>query len=213
MSTPVLILGRSGTGKSRSIINLDPATTYLIQVLEKDLPFKGGKSKYIQQKGGNKIVSDDYTVILGALDYINNQRQEIKAIVIDDAQYLMANEYMRTATQKGFEKFTIMGLNYWNLLCKIRNLRPDLVVFMLSHIETTDNNFQKAKTIGKMIDEKIEVEGMFTIVLNTFVDQNKYYFITQNTGQNTVKSPEGMFETVLIENDLNYVLQKIKEYE
>lgn len=198
MGIPVLILGESGTGKSASLRNFKPEDLKVINVANKPLPFK------------NKIESiatDDYRTVIKELK-LNKK----KVAVIDDAQYLMANEFMRRATERGFDKFTEIAQNFWSLVNMVKDLPSDQVVYFLAHIERDANGNEKIKTIGKLLDEKITVEGMFTIVLKTNVTDGVYSFITQNSGHDTVKSPIGMFPSVVIDNDLKYVDEKIRNY-
>lgn len=200
MAIPVLIIGESGTGKSASIRNFTEKEITAINVAGKPLPFK------------NKIVSvttDDYDEIK---KYLNQFSKKYKSIVIDDAQYLMANEFMRRATERGYDKFTEIAQNFWELINNIKTLPDDVIVYILSHIERDQNGNEKIKTIGKLLDEKITVEGMFTIVLKTNVTDGKYSFLTQNSGHDTVKSPIGMFPSYVIDNDLKYVDEKIRNY-
>lgn len=198
MGIPVLILGESGTGKSASLRNFKPSDLKVINVANKPLPFK------------NKIESvatDDYRTVIKELK-LNKK----KVAVIDDAQYLMANEFMRRATERGFDKFTEIAQNFWSLVNMVKDLPDDQVVYFLAHIERDANGNEKIKTIGKLLDEKITVEGMFTIVLKTNVTDGVYSFITQNSGHDTVKSPIGMFPSIVIDNDLKYVDEKIRNY-
>lgn len=216
MSKPILIIGESGTGKSRSLINLNPKEVFIINVVGKDLPFKGWKSKYqtLNNNGiGNMVSIDDPEKILKSLSYIDTKRPDVKILIIDDFQYIMANEYMRRGKERGFDKFTEIGQHAWEILWASKWLRNDLFVVFLAHSDSNDNGKSKCKTIGKMLDEKICIEGMFTIVLNTVYDDGKYFFETQTNGNNTTKSPEGMFESKRIENDLNFVINSIKKYE
>lgn len=219
MSTPVLINGASGTGKSRSIVGLNPVETFIIAALAKDLPFKGWRKKYIplSKDGGNYLVTDDYTLINKTMDYVDKQRPEIKTLIIDDSQYLMANEFMRRHSTTGggnavFQLYNEIGDHFWHLIMNARLLRQDLTVIFLHHSETSEAGNTKAKTIGKMLDDKVVIEGMFSIVLNTAMDNGKYFFETQNNGNNTTKSPEGMFDEKRIPNDLNFVVQSIHKY-
>lgn len=198
MAIPVLILGESGTGKSASLRNFKPDDLKVINVANKPLPFK---NKF------ESISTDDYRKIIAGLK-LNKK----KVAVIDDAQYLMANEFMRRATERGFDKFTEIAQNFWSLVNMVKNLPSDQVVYFLAHIERDANGNEKIKTIGKLLDEKITVEGMFTIVLKTNVTDGVYSFITQNSGHDTVKSPMGMFPSVVIDNDLKYVDEKIRNY-
>lgn len=214
MSTPVLIIGESGSGKSRSVVTLNPQETFVIASLAKDMPFRGWRKKYttLSKDGGNYFVTDNYEAIEKTLKYVDEKRPEVKTIVIDDFQYLMANEFMRRSGERGYDKFTEIGEHAWRLVFNARLLRQDLIVIFLSHSDTDDKGKTKVKTIGKLLDDKITVEGMFSIVLNTFVEDGKYYFETQTNGSNTTKSPEEMFSERRIPNDLNLVVQSIHKY-
>lgn len=198
MGTGVMILGPSGTGKSASMRNLDPAKFGLINVASKPLPFKSTKKAFD---------SDDYAAITALI-----KRASSDIIVIDDAQFLMANEYMRRAKETGYQKFTDIGLSFWNLVRDVVNLPPQKIVYFLGHTEIDAFGNTKFKTIGKMLDDKITVEGMFTIVLRTFVQDGRFYFSTLNDGTDTVKTPIGMFTDRFIDNDLAIVDQAIREY-
>lgn len=214
MSTPVLIIGESGSGKSRSIVSLNPQETFIIASLAKDMPFKGWRKKYVHltKDGGNYFVTDNYEAIEKTLKYIDEKRPEVKTVVVDDFQYLMANEFMRRSGERGYDKFTEIGEHAWKLVFNSRLYRTDLIIVFLAHSDTDDTGKTKVKTIGKLLDDKICVEGMFSVVLNTFVEDGKYYFETQTNGNNTTKSPEGMFADRRIPNDLNLVVQSIHKY-
>ena len=200
MAILVMILGESGTGKSASLRNFKKEDLAVVNVIGKPLPFRS--------KGFQTINSDDYGEIRNFL-----KKTDKHSIVIDDAQYLMANEYMRRAKETGYQKFTDIGQAFWSLMNYCRQLPNDTIVYFLQHTETSaDGSTTKAKTIGKMLDEKISLEGMCTIVLRTSVEDGVYSFTTHNSGQDTVKSPVGMFESDLIPNDLKYVDTKIREY-
>jgi hypothetical protein len=186
MAIVTMILGKSGTGKSTSLRNMKPQTVSLIQLLKKPLPFKAGSWK--------PFVNDNYSIIL------------------DDFQYMMANEFMRRTDEKGFEKFTEIGRHVWDVLMAAGSLPDDVRVYVLSHTEEDDYGGAKMKTIGKMLDEKIALEGMVTIVLRTHVSDGVYQFATQNNGADTTKSPLGMFDSKLIDNDLAAVDSAICEY-
>lgn len=199
MGYSVLILGFSGSGKSASMRNFGKDELSLINVNGKQLPFR--------TKFTNTLNSDKYPEIT---DFI--KRQKTKTIVIDDAQYLMANEFMRRAKETGFQKFTDIGKNFWELVKLPESLPDDVTVYFLSHLESGEDGRQKAKTIGKLLDEKITVEGMFTTVLKTVAADGKYLFATQTDGTDTCKSPIGLFPSMYIENDLKYVDEMIKAY-
>lgn len=201
MGLPVLVLGQSGTGKSASLRNCSEKDFAVINVAGKPLPFK---SK-IQCE-----TTDDYRKVMAHLKGL--AAQGCRSIVIDDAQYLMANEFMRRATERGYDKFTEIAQNFWSLVNSVKDLPKDVIVYFFAHIEVDSNGNEKIKTVGKLLDEKITVEGMFTIVLKTNVTDGQYSFLTQNNGHDTTKSPIGMFPTYAIDNDLNYVDEKIRNY-
>ena len=208
-SRPVLILGRSGAGKTFSIRNLNPRSTYLFNVIGKDLPFKGANRKYIE--GQNMLCSDNYTLVTKTLQSLKN-RKDITEIVIDDFQYLMANEFMNRSHEKGYDKFTEIGRHAWDILYVIKDLGAGKIVYLLAHSAETDTGDEKCKTIGRMLDEKVVVEGLFTIVLSCVVDNGKYAFLTENNGHNTVKSPPEMFPSKLVSNDLNSVSKAVRAF-
>ena len=216
MANLIMILGESGTGKSTSIENLDPKETFIIQVVNKPLPFRGYKSKYPlrnkENPQGNRFISDRADLIMKILDSLNKE-ETIKNIIIDDSQYVMANEFMRRAKEKSYEKFTEIGQNFYTLIDKANDMREDINIIFLHHVQTTDAGITKAKTVGKILDNTIGIEGRFSIVLGTEIEDGKYYFRTQNNGSDTCKSPKGMFEDLRIPNDLQLVINKIKEYE
>lgn len=199
MGVPVLILGESGSGKSASMRNFKPGDVGIINVSGKPLPFRNNLKT---------VNTDNYEDIVKTII-----AAKAKALVIDDAQYLMANEFMRTAKVTGYQKFTDLALNFWKLIqVVINNLPPDKIVYFLAHVERDANGNEKMKTIGKLLDEKITIEGLFTIVLKTVVQDRHYQFATQTNGQDTVKTPMGMFDDLLIENDLKMVDSTIREY-
>ena len=199
MGIPVFILGRSGTGKSTSLRNFKSDEILHINVMSKPLPFRG---RFAETFNG-----DNYVEIAKAM---NSTKK--KTIVIDDAQYLMANEFMRRSSEKGYDKFTEIGYNFWSLIDGVNNGLPyDTIVYFLMHTDADVDGNEKAKTIGKLLDEKITI-GMTSIVLKTAVKDGVYTFTTQNNGHDTVKSPLGMFKTFEIENDLKTVDETIRAY-
>lgn len=220
MSIPVLIIGKSGTGKSRSIKNLDPKSTAIINVAGKPLPFRGWQSMYpTKKKGGNIFQPKEKRVIKGtgedgivnAMNVISQTRPDVTDIVIDDFQYVAGAEFMERATEKGYEKFNELAKHSWDILWGSRFLRNDIIVYILTHSETTELGETKERSFGKLLSEKLCVSGMFTICLETVIDDG-YHFKTQNTGNSITKSPEGMFDSLLIDNDLNLVSKSIREY-
>lgn len=206
MSTATMILGESGTGKSTSMRNLDPAQTLLIQAIRKPLPFRSSDWKPVKD-GGNIIVSDQ------AADIIKAMRKTARpVIVIDDWQYILANEYMRRTDETGYQKFTDIGRKAWDILSAASDLDASKRVYILAHTQSDEHGRSRIKTIGKMLDEKITPEGMFSIVLNTVVSNGNYLFATRNNGANTTKSPLGLFDDELIDNDLAAVDTAIFSY-
>jgi len=199
MGVPVLILGESGSGKTFAIKEMDPKTTGIFLVEKPRLPFKKA-FPYTQKRAG-------YPQIMASL-----KKAALKSYVVDDSQYLLVNEFFDRAREVGYQKFTDMALNFRNLIHFVINGMPDdRIVYFLHHTETDAAGKIKAKTVGKLLDEKLTVEGLFDIVLRTEIDQDGHWFRTQSDGYDTVKSPEDMFEAK-IPNDLALVDAKIREY-
>jgi hypothetical protein len=225
MGKGIMIIGESGTGKSTSMESLNPEETFIINVKNKSLPFRGWKTKYQKfnstTKEGNHAVTDQAAQVLALLNFINKELPKVKTVVIDDFQYIAASEFMAKASEKGFDKFTSIGKNIYTTADAPSKLRDDLNVVYLCHPEeSTDvsgNKRVKAKTVGKLVDNVVTLEGLFTIVLYTEVVKEKgtmnYSFITQNDGTNTAKSPRGMFDTFRIPNDLKFVLDAVNSYD
>lgn len=199
MGIPVMILGESGTGKSASMRNCTADRFGIINVSKKPLPFRSAIKTYN---------TDDYGKIIGAL-----RVAKTPSVVIDDSQYLLVNAFMRRSNERGYDKFTDIANNHWNLVqFVINNLPDETIVYFMSHIDRDQNGNEKAKTIGKMLDQYVTLEGMFTIVLKTHVMDGKYTFLTHNSGFDTVKTPLGMFEADEIDNDLLVVDNTIRDY-
>lgn len=209
MSTAVLIIGESGTGKSTSMRHLDPTQTMLIQIVPKPLPFKakGWARWHPETKKGNIFTTDNAAAIVRGM-----KGTPMPIIIIDDFQYLMSNEYMRRTGEKTYEKFTDIAKNAHTVITAATMLRADQRCYILAHSQANESGQTKMKTVGKMVDEKIVPEGLFSIVLRTVVQDGKYQFATQNNGSDTTKSPMGMFPTALIDNDLAAVDKAIVEY-
>lgn len=199
MGIPVLILGESGSGKTYSIKNFDKEEVGIFLVEKTRLPFK---------KDLKIVKNATYSTIMKALS-----NPTLKKYVIDDSQYLLVNEMFDRAKEVGYNKFTDIALNFRNLIHYInKNLPDDVIVYFLHHTEIDNISGKlKAKTIGKMLDEKLTVEGCFDIVLLTQIENDNHYFLTQNNGNSTIKSPEDMFE-LKIDNDLKLVDTTIREY-
>lgn len=202
MGKIVLCLGKSGTGKSASLRNFDINEVGIFNVANKDLPFRKKLNK--MDLAGNV---DRYAAIKAGLTQSTK-----KVFVIDDSQYLLAFEFFDRAKETGYGKFTDLAMSFRNLLqFIIAEIPSDVIVYFLHHSEQ-DEYGTKAKTIGKMLDEKLTLEGMFSIVLRTNVADGKYTFMTQNDGSDTVKTPMGLFDTKTIDNDLKLVDTAIRNY-
>lgn len=214
------IVGATGTGKSTAIKHLDPKETYIINVAKKELPFKGSEKLY-NTENKNYAELDGAIDITQRLRLLSDKAPHIKNIIIEDSNYIMGFNLVSKATEVGFTKFTIMARDMVELMREARRLRDDLKVFYFSHPETIEDSGEiigyKIKTAGKMIDNQIVLEGLLTVCLYTFVEENKdgstsYGFITNRFKKYPAKSPDGMFEEVKIPNNLSYVCQKIDEY-
>jgi len=211
MSIATIILGQSGTGKTASLRNLDPANTLLIQTIKKPLPFKADGWKQVKD-GGNIIVTDTSPRICEAMHKTSRD-----VIVIDDFQYQMSNEFMRRVTDQeagasAFQKYNEIAKSAWDILNTASALPDHKRVYILSHTQSDDNGNIKIKTIGKLLDEKITIEGMVSIVLRTAQVNGNYLFSTQNSGHDTTKSPIGLFDSEFVENDLALVDAAIYAY-
>jgi len=207
MGIGVMILGESGSGKSTSLRNMNPSETLLIQVMAKPLPFRNKEWRPLTKDGGNIIVSADFATIITAM-----QKTTRPVIVVDDFQYLLATEFMARSHETGYGKFTDMAKHYYDVLTCAATLAPHKRVYFLSHTDQNDQGKVKAKTIGKMLDEKITVEGLVTIVLRTQVVNGQYVFATKNNGSDTTKSPMELFADDHIPNDLAAVDAAVAAY-
>ena len=205
MGVPVLLIGKSGSGKSSSMRNFDEDELAIINVLRKPLPFR--------KQFKSVANTDDYVDITKKI--FETQK---KTIVIDDAGYLITNHFMRNHSKVGqgnavFSLYNDLGDRFWNLIEFIKNRMPDdKIVYVLMHEEKNEFGDVKPNTIGKLLDEKFCVEGMFTILLRATIDDGKHVFLTQSDGSDVTKTPIGMFEDAEIENDLKLVDDTIRKY-
>ena len=194
-------MGESGSGKSASMRNFNENDVRVLNVASKPFPFRNV----------NKLKKADkatYDMITGVV-----KSGQVLSYVIDDAQYLMAFESFAKAQIAGYGKFTEMAKNYEEMLRTIQeDTPPDTIVYVMQHVDTDDTGKVKAKTLGKMLDQQLTVEGLFTIVLLAKADAKGHYFLTQSDGTNPCKSPMGMFDDVKIDNDLKMVDDTIREY-
>ena len=200
MGIPVLILGESGSGKTASLRNFEAEDVSIFNVAAKPLPFR----KKLPVKN-----TADYGVIMGAI-----KKSAKKTFVIDDSQYLLCFESFAKAKESGYGKYTDMALHFYNLIQFVINQTPpDVIVYFLHHTETDSNTGKvKAKTMGKMLDNQLTVEGLFSIVLMAYTDGRKHCFITQSDGFTTCKAPMELFSSTEIDNDLKAVDTAIREY-
>lgn len=225
MAQSVLVIADSGTGKSTAIRTLDPKETFIVNIANKPLPFKGWKKNYVNiskdNPKGNMTSASSAPGIIKAMQHVNDKMPHITNLIIDDWQYMSSFEYFDRANEKGYDKFTQIAANLAQVAKMPKDMRSDLTIFFLTHSEeSVDGNGHrkvKAKTIGKMIDNTLTLEGLFSIVLFGRVkkteDGLEYGFDTVNNGENTCKSPMDMFEESFIDNDLQLVKNCIAEYE
>lgn len=234
MANAVAIVGESGTGKSTSIapapdiniIGLNPQETFIINIKDKPLPFKGWKKMYQAidmtkpPTEGNYFASTDAQSIIKVMQFIGTSRPDIKNIVIDDSQYVMSQEFMDNALKSGYDKFNKMGKNMFDIINAGITLPEDKTFFLLTHSEENEGR-TSIKTLGKLLDDKVNLAGLFTVVLYTYVKTtisgSTYQFVTnQHIDDRGVtlmaKSPRGMFTEKLIPNDLGFVLQEMHKY-
>ena len=197
-SVPVLLIGQSGSGKSTSLRNFKGEEVAVVNVLGKPLPFKS------DIKAGK---CDDYATILKAI--ANTPK---KTIVVDDANYLITNEFMNKASVKGYDKYNELANNFWNLINGIKNIQGGKTVYLIMHEDTDENGNVKPKTIGKLLDDKVNIQGMFTICIRSMFENGNYIFRLKTNGQDCVKTPFGMFEEDEMENDLKAFDKVVREY-
>ena len=206
MGMPVLIIGESGSGKTSSLRNFDRKDILVFSVSGKRMPFRK-KMNIINVR--DQSPAERYDTII---DLMGKYQDKVKTFVIDDSQYLMAFEEMDRVYEKGYGKFTELAKHFIDLISAIKSLNDDVIVYLLHHAQETDNGKVKAKTIGKMIDDHITLEGLFEIVLMAVHDEGGYHFITNGIINTSAKSPIDMFEQGIIDNDLKMVNEKIREY-
>jgi hypothetical protein len=213
MSIATMILGQSGTGKTASLRSLNPDETLLIQAVKKPLPFRSKWRPCTKaDPTGSILVTDNAQVIVGAM-----QRTSKPIIILDDFQYVLANEFMRRILDNetgnaAFAKYNEIARNAWDILMAASKLADSTRVYILAHTQEDESGHVKVKSIGKLLDEKITMEGLLTIVLRTLVINGQYLFSTQNNGLDTVKSPMGLFDNEHIPNDLAAVDAAICDY-
>lgn len=224
MSQEIMICGPSGSGKSTSIRNLDPTKTFIVNCGKKPLPFPGSRKNYSQltkdNPQGNMINSNKFEDIASSIRYVAEKRPEINYLIIDDFQFSMAAHILSKINEKGFTKFESLAKGIWDTIELSKNQREDLNVVFVSHTDTNYNSDgikeTKSKTLGKMIDNTVNLDGLFTVILYSEATKGdegvQYKFRTKTSGTDTCKSPMGMFDEEYIDNDLALVFDKINSY-
>lgn len=205
MGVPVLIYGKSGTGKSRSLKGFSPEEIYMVNVLGKPLPFKGG-FKYVTN-------SDNIQTIMAGL--ASMEKQGVKTAVVDDFGYIMTNLFMRNhGSGDQFKLYNQIGDTIWNFIQYIQgpSVASDAIVYLIMHEDVNEDGSAKLRTIGKLLEQKVCIEGMVTVCLHAVIKGDRYVFETQSNGATIAKSPEGMFEATEIPNDLKSVDAAIRSY-
>ena len=197
-SVPILLIGKSGSGKSTSLRNFKKDEVAVINVLGKPLPFRSDIKA---------VKLDDYANILNQIKLTKKN-----IIVIDDANYLITNEFMKNSSIKGYDKYNEMANHFFELINGIKNIEGGKTVYLIMHEDVDDNGNVKPKTIGKLLDEKVNIQGMFTICIRAMFENGKYIFRLKTNGQDCVKTPFGMFNTDEMENDLKAFDDVVREY-
>ena len=222
----IAIVGESGTGKSTSLRNLNPEETFIISTTGKPLPFRAWKKKYIPIKiegknvSGNYYVSSKWGQILKILQIIDKMMPQIKQVIIDDFQYVLSYEFVDRATEVGYTKFSELAQHAMEILRYSEKMREDCKMIFLTHSENVGDNVNPKfviKTVGKLLSEKVTLEGLFTYIFFTKVSEGdsgrmEYKLITNNDGTCVAKTSFGMFEDLEIDNDLNEIIHVIDAY-
>ncbi len=222
------IYGESGTGKTTSLRNMDPNSTFIISTTGKPLSFRGWKKNYVpfninketKEISGNYFVSSNSEQILKILKIINSKMSNIETVVIDDMQYIMSYEFVDRATEVGYSRFSEIAQHMMEILRYSEQMREDCTMVFLTHSDNVGTEIDPKyviKTIGKLLSEKVTLEGLFTYIFFTKVEEGddgrmQYKLVTNNDGKCLAKTPMGMFEELEIDNDLNEILKVIKEY-
>lgn len=222
----IAIVGESGTGKSTSLRNLNPETTFIISTTGKPLPFRAWKKRYIPIKiegknvSGNYYVSSKWDQILKILQIIDKMMPHIKQVIIDDFQYVLSYEFVDRATEVGYTKFSELAQHAMEILRYSEKMREDCKMIFLTHSENVGDNVNPKyviKTVGKLLSEKVTLEGLFTYIFFTKVNEGdsgrmEYKLITNNDGSCVAKTSLGMFEDLEIDNDLDEIIKVIDAY-
>ena len=197
-SVPILLIGKSGSGKSTSLRNFKKDEVAVINVLGKPLPFRSDIKA---------VKLDDYANILNQIKLTKKD-----VIVIDDANYLITNEFMEKSSIKGYDKYNEIANHFFELINGIKNIEGGKTVYLIMHEDVDDDGNVKPKTIGKLLDDKVNIQGMFTICIRAMFENGKYVFRLKTNGQDCVKTPFGMFEINEMDNDLKAFDNVVREY-
>lgn len=211
MSNTVLLLGPSGSGKSTSFRNLDPKATFIINVLNKQLPFRGSKKLY-NDENKNYVETDRASKIVKYIQAVNDRLPEITTLIIDDLTFVMNNEYMRRCQERKFDKFVDMGANMYDIMDMCTHTRPDLFCILVSHTEVSPDGMIIPRTVGKMTSDYVGLGERVTVALHARIIDGEHKFLTRHDGTSYAKSPCDMFEDDYIDNDLKQVIDTIKAY-
>lgn len=228
MANLICLAGLSNSGKSTSLRTLDPKSTFIISCTNKQLQIPGFRKKYpkVEVKEGklvgNWLVSNNYAQIEKILKAVNKTRPDIKVIILDDINYLLSNETFENAQTKGYEKFTILAKNYYDLITDCQLLNDNLTVVVISHIENfgTDLDPQfRLWTTGRMLTNQINLDGMFSYIIYSerYIDDDDdevhYRFRTRTDGNDTCRSVAGCFTEKYVEPDMKAIIDRINEFE
>jgi hypothetical protein len=211
VATSTLIIGEPSTGKSASLRNLNPDETFMINIINKPFPFRGASKIYSRERK-NYLHCDNAQKIVSCIKAINERAPNIKTIIIDDFQYIISNSYMEKSDIKGYDKFTTMAKEAFSVIDCLRTNREDLHTFVLCHSDIDDHGRVKCKTIGKLLDEKIGIEGRFPIIFISEIVNDSYKFLVQRDGDKPARTPMGMFEEKYVDNDLEAIRKVINAY-
>jgi hypothetical protein len=222
MAEWVGLYGNTGSGKTTSLRNLDEKKTFLFQTVEKLIPFKNGKKKFTkiskENPIGNLTITADYAQIVKQLTYISNKRPEIDLVILDDSSYLLTEDYFDglKSAKKGdavYSLYNSIASDFWQLLKCIRGLRSDLLIVLIAHTQENELSPRSFKTVGKLLDNQLIIEGLTSVILESKIINKKYVFQTNKvSNQDPCKSPMGMFENMYIPNDLNIAIETIRKY-
>ena len=220
MGRGIIVIGKSGTGKSRSIKSLSPDSTFLINTIDKPVPFRGSDSLYRcvpeQISQGNLFITPDITKIRNIILKISESMPHIKVIVLDDFQFTMSEVYFNLTNKlklnEIFEVYRTLARNNKLLFQSISELRPDLFVYVLSHSDIDEEGFHKMKIIGKLTEKEYAPEATVAMIFHSLIVDGHYRFLTRNDGKHLGKCPEGMFDSDYIDNDLGMIDKVIREY-